>query len=542
MKNLLKLGLFIALFCQFVSADPILDNVQLLSDTNQSLPNIISQPQGATVNVGANVTFTVGVQGVSGVLPTLTSGNLRLRLKADTGVVIGASNRVSQWQDSSSQANHCSQTNTSKQPLLVTNGFNGRPIIRFDGIQDSNVGDYLQGTGDVGLSAGFSSFIVYSRTDRTISEQVPVLVGVPFAYHAVRAFYIRTSAITNNEMAFSAWGNDYGSGFRIPALVPRIWTERLKADKTQIDFFDTDGINNFATSRSTGGLITPGSGYFVGGLGSQTRNFQGDIAEIIYYQGTLSDPDRQSVENYLKQTYLQPAIGNAVTYQWRFNGSNIPGATGSSLTLSNVTMAQAGPYSVVVSNALGGTISSAAQLVVVDDCNALVTSLQSQITLLNNSNAVLRTQVTLLNNSNIVLRARVASLEFTNTTLRAQLTNSNNTIAVLHGQLANATNTIAALQESLAAAQAANTSLQAQLAAANTENQQLQDQLAAIAQSITLLEDFFAEEFDNPTFVIAGGTTELQVSNIVAAIHNLNPGQQRALMNLLSGAKRKSLR
>ena len=41
-----------------------------------------------------------------------------------------------------------------------------------------------------------------------------------------------------------------------------------------------------------------------------------------------------------------------LSYQWRFNGSNIAGATGTSLTLSNVQPAQAGSYAVLVNQRL----------------------------------------------------------------------------------------------------------------------------------------------------------------------------------------------
>jgi len=52
------------------------------------------------------------------------------------------------------------------------------------------------------------------------------------------------------------------------------------------------------------------------------------------------------------------------TYQWLFNGANIDGATSSTLNLFNVTMADAGNYSVVVMNPAGSLTSSPAALIV----------------------------------------------------------------------------------------------------------------------------------------------------------------------------------
>jgi len=54
----------------------------------------------------------------------------------------------------------------------------------------------------------------------------------------------------------------------------------------------------------------------------------------------------------------------APTYQWRKNGTNISGATGSSYTISSVTSSSAGTYTVVASNLLGSATSAGAVLTV----------------------------------------------------------------------------------------------------------------------------------------------------------------------------------
>ena len=65
------------------------------------------------------------------------------------------------------------------------------------------------------------------------------------------------------------------------------------------------------------------------------------------------------------------AIGNPpfaprFTYQWRFNGVDLPGETFPILGLDNLTTNQSGSYSVVVSNAVGGVLSDTAILNVTD--------------------------------------------------------------------------------------------------------------------------------------------------------------------------------
>lgn len=64
-------------------------------------------------------------------------------------------------------------------------------------------------------------------------------------------------------------------------------------------------------------------------------------------------------------TFTVGATGSpAPTYQWRFHGTNIAGATGASYTRANAQLADAGDYSVVVSNVVSAVESQPATLVV----------------------------------------------------------------------------------------------------------------------------------------------------------------------------------
>jgi hypothetical protein len=53
-----------------------------------------------------------------------------------------------------------------------------------------------------------------------------------------------------------------------------------------------------------------------------------------------------------------------VRYQWRHNGSNLPGETNTTLSLNNVSDVNGGQYDVVASNPDGGTVSIPAPLMV----------------------------------------------------------------------------------------------------------------------------------------------------------------------------------
>lgn len=74
-------------------------------------------------------------------------------------------------------------------------------------------------------------------------------------------------------------------------------------------------------------------------------------------------PRSQTVGLGSNVTFTAAAIGDLpLGYQWRFNGANLAGATNSSLTISNLVAADAGNYSVTVTNHAGATNSRAAFL------------------------------------------------------------------------------------------------------------------------------------------------------------------------------------
>jgi alpha-tubulin suppressor-like RCC1 family protein len=61
------------------------------------------------------------------------------------------------------------------------------------------------------------------------------------------------------------------------------------------------------------------------------------------------------------------AVGQwPLSYQWRFNGSDIPGATNAHLWLPNIQLTNSGAYSVLVSNSLGGVIAEHSSINVLD--------------------------------------------------------------------------------------------------------------------------------------------------------------------------------
>ncbi len=330
----------------------------------QTPPTITTQPQAQSSTVGGTVSFSVGASAGGGpaVLPSIPSGALRLWLKADAGVATNAAGEIYQWQDASGNSNGAYQTSNNQQPALATAFVpaGSVPAVRFNGIQSFINGDYLHGTNDVGIPNGYTSFLVYSLTDTNATEKEVADVGVPGEQSAVRGYYV-----PGDLLAFAAWNDDYRTTFQIPPDTYRIWTDRMDTNLSQIEMFDNDGTNSLHFSTPMSQLVAPAPGYYVGGVGnlSSSRNFKGDICELIYYRGTLTDTDRLSVESYLKSKYFTGSSAQ-LSYQWQFDGTNIAGATNATLVLYNVQLASGGSYTAIAADSAGSVTSAPAVLTV----------------------------------------------------------------------------------------------------------------------------------------------------------------------------------
>ena len=92
-----------------------------------------------------------------------------------------------------------------------------------------------------------------------------------------------------------------------------------------------------------------------------------DIVQLILAEPNappriFTQPTNQNVALGGTANFAVGASGASLRYQWWFNGSPLPNATNSALTLSNVTSTQIGNYFVAITNQYGGTNSAVASL------------------------------------------------------------------------------------------------------------------------------------------------------------------------------------
>jgi Tol biopolymer transport system component len=96
---------------------------------------------------------------------------------------------------------------------------------------------------------------------------------------------------------------------------------------------------------------------------TQTTLNESTFDLLLLAPAIVAQPISQTVASGGTVTFSVGALGSGpLHYQWQFNGTNIAGANGPSLTLSGLTAGQVGNYTVVVSNWSGSVPSSPAVL------------------------------------------------------------------------------------------------------------------------------------------------------------------------------------
>lgn len=124
--------------------------------------------------------------------------------------------------------------------------------------------------------------------------------------------------------------------------------------------------------------------------GIQELNVPGLAQYVIGPPFIAKQPQSQTATVGDSVTFGVDATGTPpLTYQWQFNGTALAGATGTTLTLANVQLANAGNYSVVVTNATGQSLaSSAATLTVNVNAQFIGRAMAAKSTTLGATNAI----------------------------------------------------------------------------------------------------------------------------------------------------------
>jgi alpha-tubulin suppressor-like RCC1 family protein len=169
------------------------------------------------------------------------------------------------------------------------------------------------------------------------------------------------SVALRSDGTVAAWGASAGGETNVPPGLTNViaiaagggHTLALRADGTITGW----GQSSYGETNVPPGLF--GMVDIAAG-GYTSLGLKGDGSVVITTQ-----PVGQKVFKGDNGHFTVMAAGSpALSYQWKFNGTNIAGATQNIYTRTNVQTTNAGLYSVVVNNSFGAVTSSAAPLTV----------------------------------------------------------------------------------------------------------------------------------------------------------------------------------
>jgi hypothetical protein len=243
----------------------------------------------------------------------------------DAGQITGlsAGSPVPSWPDASPLSRSATQQQVTFQPLYQPNLLNGRPVVRFDGIDD-----HLTVAASVVSGATARTVFVVARPD-TVENSGFIDLGngnsTGGAFMLSPEFAVRASggnrfwqpgALTSQAGLLTVRLNGPSTSnltaWRNGALMPVSATAALT--------LNTTGNTTIGDFTST----APG-----------LHSYDGDLAEVIVYNRALTDSERQSVERYLIEKYALGARAIAGLQLWLDAAQIANAADGSTLAQWN---------------------------------------------------------------------------------------------------------------------------------------------------------------------------------------------------------------
>ncbi len=273
--------------------------------------------------------------------------------------------------------------NNSEQYVCVTyNNFTRAGILYTNGVVDASQaypyavfapGDSVYAPGSIGGAGG--------TTENMLGNDV---YGDQQFDGTIYEFRIWNGAVSPVYVALSAAA---GPSVVVTNLTPQSFVIVVSTNMVGAQTQQASVVGNFAvatnvtvTDAATGwtssdtNVLSVSSTGFITALSGGTATVSATVGGVTETSAAITvaltspsitqQPAPVSVAIGESATFTVVALGGDLTYQWSVGATQIAGATDATLTLTNLTFAQSGNYSVLVKNALGSTNSVAAQLTV----------------------------------------------------------------------------------------------------------------------------------------------------------------------------------
>jgi hypothetical protein len=345
-----------------------------LSDTAPAVPAITTQPDSQTVNVGANVLFSVAATGTgplryqwkfnganvaSATTPALSVNNAQATNAGNYSVVI--TNKFGTITSSNADlvVNTAPRITTQPQSQTVLIGSNATFSVTATG--GSLPLSYQWRMANTNLPAATNSSLTLTNAQSTNAGNFVVVITNTLGSitSAVATLTVIVPPSITVQPADTTANSGTTASFSVTAAGTAPLHYQWQYNGANLASATASAYSFTAQSTNAGSysvIVTNVGGAITSSIATLTVNGP---------PGITSQPQSQTVIAGTNVTFSVGVGGTApFHYQWRLTGTNLSGATASTLALNNVQAPDAGGYSVVITNYLGSVTSAVATLTI----------------------------------------------------------------------------------------------------------------------------------------------------------------------------------
>lgn len=257
---------------------------QSITITQSATLKVRAVVDGLAMSDVASYTYTIDSSAANVLLP-----GIMLWLRADMGVST-SSGKVTRWDDQSGRGYSAVQTVTTSQPQMASSSLNGWPMIRFTSTSSSLL--TLNSTHSSGLnptSGKIHALAVVKRSSGTAAARILSKYGSSTGYALGFASGTAPSSVINgNGVTSSKLLDTYG-------IVESVYDQT----QNQVRVFDQPG----GAATYSAAIATNSTLVGIGGDAGGGNYLDGDIAEILVYDGVLTSTQSQAIRSYLTGKY-----------------------------------------------------------------------------------------------------------------------------------------------------------------------------------------------------------------------------------------------
>jgi len=227
----------------------------------------------------------------------IPENNLVLHLDADAIEGLNDNDTVETWSDLSGEENDVTQETLDNRPLYKTNVLSGKPVVRFDGTNDS-----LRISSNILSGSSFSVFIVKNQDNTSVDARSIVAHNTDDGGWPSWSIQNNSSRDTRFFVYTGETPHAIEGTTSISNGVFHIVTARYSSSADLWDLY-VDGRLDVSGNK-TGSLGRATDWIDIGYYPTSDVYYKGDIAEILIYDSVLSTQDKEEVERYLGNKWL----------------------------------------------------------------------------------------------------------------------------------------------------------------------------------------------------------------------------------------------